>query len=161
MSSYRLLAPLLGAVFLVIAALVGAGAANAHPGHAHPPAVAAAAPAPAAPEVVPSADEAAVRTALTPLAAEPAAGTPVSADIRTASPLRFQVAVQSGRGAPDAPCRGMCCDNSPCGGCVKMAFGKTVLPAPLLGAWVPASRETAELSGRLAEGPNEPPRSFI
>ncbi len=154
MTFRRLLAPVLGAAFLVIAAFLGAGVANAHPGHAHPAAVAAAV------EVVAVVDAAAVAIALADRATEEA-GRPVSSEIASATALHFALAIEAGRGAPDAPCRGMCCDNTPCGGCVKMAFGKTSLPAPLLGACVLASVEARKLAGRLAEGPNEPPRTFI
>jgi hypothetical protein len=158
MTFRRLLAPLLGAAFLMIAALFGAGVANAHPGHAHTGAVAA--PAAAAVEAAPAVDEATVAIALAESATEEA-GRPAPSEIRPATALHFEVAIEAGRGAPDAPCRGMCCDNTPCGGCVKMAFGKTSLPAPLLGAFVLASVEARKLAGRLAEGPNEPPRPFI
>lgn len=160
MTFHRLLAALLGAAFLVIAALLGAGVANAHSGHLHPGAVAAPAPAPAASEVAPAADAVAVEVSMVDMAGE-AAGRPAPSAVESATTLHFEVALEAGRGAPDAPCRGMCCDNSPCGGCVKMAFGKASLPAPLLGACVPASVEARKLSGRLAEGPNEPPRTFI
>lgn len=156
MTFRRLIAPLLGAAFLVIAALVGAGGANAHPAHAHPATVAV----PAAMEVAASVDEATVAIAVANMVDE-AGSRPTPSEVGSATALHFEVAIKAGRGAPDAPCRGVCCDNTPCGGCVKMAFGKASLPAPLLGACVPASVEARKLSGSLAEGPNEPPRTFI
>ena len=80
-----------------------------------------------------------------------------------ATATSFDTAVSSapGRDPPGAGCAGMCCDNTPCGGCVKMAFGKALLPAPLVRAWLPASVEARPLSGRLTEGPNKPPRTLI
>jgi len=156
MTFHRLLSPLLGAAFLVIAAFLGAGVANAHPGHAHPAAVAA----PAVVQVTPAIDEAAIAIALANMA-DQAVSRPAPSEVGSATARHFEVAIEAGRGAPDASCRGMCCNNTPCGGCVKMAFGKASLPAPLLGACVPASVEARKLSGRLAEGPNEPPRTFI
>lgn len=156
MTARRLLAPVLGAAFLVIAALLGAGVANAHSGHAHTVAVAV----PAEMEVVPAIAEAAIAIALADMAGE-SPDRPAPSAVDSATTRSFAVAIAAGRGAPDAPCRGMCCDNTPCGGCVKVAFGKTSLPVPLLGACVPASVEARKLSGRLAEGPNEPPRTFI
>lgn len=156
MSFTRLLAPLLAAAILVIAALVGAGAANAHPGHAHTGTAAA----PAASEVSAPLGEAAIAMALAVGAADVVAP-PALSKVDSSGTRPFEVAIEAGHGAPDAPCRGVCCDNTPCGGCVKMAFGKTALPAPSLGTWVRTSVEARKLAGRLAEGPNEPPRSFI
>jgi hypothetical protein len=43
---------------------------------------------------------------------------------------------------------------------MNIAFGKTSLPAPLLGVLLLAAVEPRKLAGRLAEGPNEPPRAF-
>ena len=84
-------------------------------------------------------------------------------DDEVTKPMSLEVAVNDrlGRELRGMCCVGMCCDNTHCGGCVKIAFGKTLLPAPLLCAWLPASSEALKLTGHLAEGPNEPPRTFI
>jgi len=149
----RFLAPLLGAVILAISAFFGAGVASAHPGHSHAHTPSAAAPV----QVAPAVEEAAVS------APSAAIGAEAVREAHTAAPASFTVAVNDppGRDLPGAGCVGMCCDNSHCGGCVKIAFGKASLPAPLLRAWLPASVEARKLSGHLAEGPNEPPRTFI
>lgn len=149
----RFLAPLLGTVILAITAFLGAGAANAHPGHAHAHAHGAAAPL----QILPAAEETAVP------APSAAMGAAVVIDDEAATPTSFDVAVNDrpGRELPATGCVGMCCDNTHCGGCVKIAFGKASLPAPLLRAWLPASAEARRLTGRLAEGPKKPPRTFI
>jgi len=153
MPSRPFLAPLLGVVILAISAFFGAGVAKAHPGHVHAHTPGAAAPvqiAPAVEDVIVSTPSAAI-------------GTEALREAHAATPPGFHVAVNEmpGRNMPGAGCVGMCCDNSPCGWCVKAAFGKASLPAPLPRAWLPASVEARKLTGRLAEGPNEPPRTFI
>lgn len=149
----RFLAPLLGTVILTITAIVGAGVASAHPGHAHAHAHGAA----ASVQISPAVEETAVPTPSTAMGVE----TVLEAEAMT--PTSFDVAVNDrpGRDLPDTGCVGMCCDNTHCGGCVKIAFGKASLPAPLFGAWLPASAEARRLTGRLAEGPKKPPRTFI
>jgi hypothetical protein len=151
----RFLTPLLGTVILAIAAFFGAGEANAHPGHAHAhgPAGGAAAPV----QISPVVKEAAVP------APSVAMGVEVVFEADAATPTSFDVAVNDrpGRDPPGTGCVGMCCDNTHCGGCLKIAFGKASLPAPLLDAWLPASAEARRLIGRLAEGPKRPPRTFI
>lgn len=149
MPSRRSLAPLLSAVILAIAAFLGAGAANAHPGHGH----------------------GVTNDAVMPIQASAVAEAPVAAamssetvlEIEAATAMSVDVAVHGApvRNTPGAGCVGMCCDNTHCGGCVKVAFGKASLPAPLLRSWLPTSVESRKLIGRLAEGPNEPPRTFI
>ncbi|KAF0097900.1 MAG: hypothetical protein FD144_4722 [Rhodospirillaceae bacterium] len=149
----RFLAPLLGTVILAITAFVGTGAASAHPGHAHAHAHGASAPL----QILPAAEETAVP------APSAAMGAEVVIEVEATKPTSFDVAVNDrpGRELPDTGCVGMCCDNTHCGGCVKIAFGKASLPAPLLRAWLPASAEARRLTGRLAEGPRKPPRTFI
>lgn len=155
MSFRRFLAPLLGTVILAITAFFGAGAASAHPGHAHAhgPAGGAAAPV----QISPVVEETAVP------APSVAMGVEAVLEADAATPMSFDVAVDDrpGRELPATGCVGMCCDNTHCGGCVKIAFGKASLPAPQLGAWLPASAEARRLTGRLAEGPKRPPRTFI
>jgi hypothetical protein len=149
----RFLAPLLGAVILAFTALFGAGVASAHPGHAHGVAKGAV---PAAPisHVV---EEAAVPA--------PSAALSVEAvpEALAATPMSFDVAVNEAprRELAGTGCIDMCCENAPCGGCLKLTLGKASLPAPPLGVWLPASVEARKLTGRLAEGPNKPPRTFI
>lgn len=149
----RFLAPLLGAVILAFAALFGAGVASAHPGHAHMSAKGAA---PAAP-ISHTVEEAAVPAPSAAMIVE------VVPEALAATPMSFDVAVDEAprRELAGTGCVGMCCENAPCGGCLKMAFGKASLPAPLLGVWSPVSIESRKLTGRLAEGPNKPPRAFI
>jgi len=151
----RFLAPLLGTVILAITALFGAGAASAHPGHAHAHGPANAATAPV--QISPAVEEAAVPASSAAMSVEAL----IEAD--AATPMSFDVGVHywSGRDQPGTGCVGMCCDNTHCGGCLKIAFGKASLPAPQLGAWLPASAEARRLTGRLAEGPKRPPRTFI
>ena len=151
----RFLTPLLGTVILAIAAFFGAGEANAHPGHAHAhgPAGGAAAPV----QISPAVEETAVPAPST------AMGVEVVFEADATTPTSFDVAVNdwSGHDQPGTGCVGMCCDNTHCGGCLKIAFGKASLPAPQLGAWLPASAEARRLTGRLSEGPKKPPRTFI
>ena len=153
MSFRRFLAPLLGTVILAITAMLGAGVASAHPGHAHSVANGAAAPV----EISHAFEKAAVAGPSTTMGPEAV----FEAD--AAAPMSFDVAVSDApaRDLPDAGCAGMCCDNTPCGGCVKMAFAKSSLPVPLLCAWSPAAIDARKLTGRLAESPNKPPRTFI
>lgn len=145
------LLPLLGTVVLAIVAFLGAGVASAHPGHAH--AHGATAPL----QISPAVHEAALP------APSAVAGIEVVTEAAEISPMVTYVAVNDrpGRELPGTGCVGACCDNSHCGGCVKIAFGKASLPAPRLRAWLPASAEVRRLTGRVAEGPNEPPRPFI
>ena len=166
MTFRRFLAPLLGTVILAIAALVVPGVASAHPGHAHPPVSPAASPAasPAIEEAVVAAPSATVGVSLS--MTDPSQPAAIIADSAVSAPVSTAmsstaVSAAADRDPPGAGCAGMCCDNSPCGGCVKMTFGRAVLPTPLLRAWLPASFEARKLSGRLAEGPNKPPRTFI
>jgi len=149
----RFLAPLLGTVILAITAFLGAGAASAHPGHAHAHAHGASAQL----QISPAVEETAVPARSGAMGAEVVIGG------EAATPMSFDVAVNDrpGRELPGTGCVGMCCDNTHCGGCVKIAFGKASLPAPLLCAWMPASAEARRLTGRLAEGPKKPPRTFI
>jgi hypothetical protein len=153
MPSRRFLKPLLSAVILAIVAVLGAGAASAHSGHAHG-----------------VTNGAVMAIPMAPVSAEPVSVAPTAAmtsdtglEIETATAMSFDVAVHGApvRDPPGAGCVGMCCDTTHCGGCVKIAFGKASLPAPLLRSWLPASVESRKLIGRLAEGPNEPPRTFI
>ncbi len=149
----RLLAPLLCTVILAFTALFGAGVASAHPGHAHGVAKG------AAPvlQISPVVEEATVPA---PSAAMSIEAVP---EALAATPMSFDVAVydRPGRDLPGTGCVGTCCDNTHCGGCLKIAFGKASLPAPLLRAWLPASAQARRLTGRLAEGPKKPPRTFI
>ena len=151
----RFLAPLLGTVILAITAFFGAGVASAHPGHAHAHGPANAATAPV--QISPAVEEAAVP------GSSGAMGIEALLEADAATPMSFDVAVNdwSGREQPGTGCVGMCCDNTHCGGCLKISFGKASLPAPQLGAWLPASAEARRLTGRLAEGPKKPPRTFI
>ena len=155
MSFRRFLAPLFGAVILAITSLVVPGVASAHPGHAHPRAEVSAA-------AMPVSAASSIGIAVSAVPAPPAiiADAVRIAAMSTAT-MSTTVSAAPDHDPPGEGCAGMCCDNTPCGGCVKMAFGKASLPAPLLGACVPASVEARKLSGRLAEGPNEPPRTFI
>lgn len=149
----RFLAPLFGTVILAITAFLGACAASAHPGHAHAHAQGATAPL----QISPAVQEAAFP------APSAATGAEVVTEADEATPMTTYVAVNDrpGRELPGADCVGMCCDNTHCGGCVKIAFGKGSLPVPLLRAWLPASAEARRLTGRLSEGPKKPPRTFI
>ena len=153
MLSQRLLAPLLSAVILAISTFLGAGATSAHPGHVHG-----------------VTNGAVMPIQMAPVAEEAVAATPTAAmtsdtrlEIEAVTAINFDLAVHGApvRDMPGAGCVGMCCDNTHCGGCGKIAFGKASLPAPPLHAWLPASVESRKLNGRLAEGPNEPPRTFI
>ena len=92
-----------------------------------------------------------------------AMGAEVVTEADEATPTTTYIAVNDrpGHELPGTGCVGMCCDNTHCGGCVKIAFGKASLPAPLLRSWLPASAEARRLTGRVAEGPTKPPRTFI
>lgn len=153
MSFRRFLAPFLGTVILAITAMLGVGVASAHPGHAHSVANGAAAPV----QISRAFEKAAVPA--------PSATTGAEAifEADAAAPMSFDIAVSEApaRDLPGAGCVGMCCDNTPCGGCVKMAFAKASLPVPPLCAWSPAAIDARKLTGRLAESPNKPPRAFI
>lgn len=142
------LAPLLSAVILAVSAFLGAGTASAHPGHAHGVTTDSVMPVQMSPVVEVAVAAEMIGTLL---------------EIETATAMSFEVAVRGapGRDPKGGGCVGMCCDNTHCGGCVKVAFGKASLPTPLLCAWLPASVEARKLSGHLAERPNEPPRTFI
>ena len=153
MNLRRFLAPLLGTLILAITGFFGAGVAIAHPGHVHALANGGAPSAQTSPVI----EEVAFPA---PLAAMVAV---TVLEVEVAIAMSFDVAVSEApdRDLADSRCIGMCCDNAPCGGCVKIAFGKLSLPAPLFHAWLPVSAEARKLTGRLAEGPNKPPRTFI